>query len=125
MLLSGTSWVLIFAMKIVPTFLYKNILRFIRPFSNSFYNCLNPKAIKLVTRLRTGFSHSGERKFKCSFQNSLNPICRCSIDVELCIHFFLHCLLFQNEKCTLRITVKSIDNTFLDHSDLLLTQVLS
>ena len=36
-------------------------------------------------------------KFQHSFQDSINPIFRCGTDVELCLHSFLHSLLFQNE----------------------------
>ena len=55
----------------------KNILLFIRPTLNSFFNCRNPKGTKLITRLCTDLS----------FQESLNPICRCGTDVESCVNF--------------------------------------
>ena len=35
----------------------KEILKFIRPSSNSFYNCHNPIGIKYITRIRLGLSH--------------------------------------------------------------------
>ena len=57
----------------------KNILQFIRPTLNSFFNCHNPKGIILVTRLCTGPSHLREHKFKHSFQDSLNPICNAAL----------------------------------------------
>ena len=102
--------ILIFGMKIVLTFLKKN-LQFIRP---SFFNCHNPKWIKLVTRLCTGLSHLREHKYKHSFQDSLNLICRCGTDVESCLHFFLHCHIFQNERLILLSIVKNIDSKWLD-----------
>ena len=34
-----------------------NVLKFIRTKANSFFNCLNPKRVKLITRLRLGLSH--------------------------------------------------------------------
>ena len=34
-----------------------NVLKFIRTKVNSFFNCLNPKRVKLITRLRLGLSH--------------------------------------------------------------------
>ena len=37
---------------------------------------------------------SREHKFKHSFQDSINPLCSCSLDVESTIHYFLHCPLF-------------------------------
>ena len=84
-------------MKIVFTFL-KNILQYIRPTLNSFFNFHNPKGIKLFTNLRTGLSHLREHKFKHSFEDSLKPIYRCSTDAESCEYLFFHCLLFRNER---------------------------
>ena len=45
----------------------KNILKFIRPKPNSFFNCCNLKATRLITQLRLEFSHSHEHKFKYNF----------------------------------------------------------
>ena len=41
-----------------------NILEFIRPKPNSFFNCCNLKRIRLITRLRLELSHLREHKFK-------------------------------------------------------------
>ena len=48
----------------------KSILKFIRPFSNSIFNCHSPKGIKLITRLRFGLSHLYEHKFRHNFQDT-------------------------------------------------------
>ena len=80
--------------------------------------------MKLVTKLRTDISRLRKHKLKHSFQDSLNPICRCSTDVESCLHFFLHWPLFQNEGLILLSIVKNIDSQLLDYSDLHLTQIL-
>ena len=48
----------------------KSILKFIRPFSNSIFNCHSPKGIKLITRLRLGLSHLYEHKFRHNFQDT-------------------------------------------------------
>ena len=54
---------------------YKSkVLRFIRPKANCFFNCLNPKGIKLITKLRVCFSHLRDHKFKHSFHDCLNHI---------------------------------------------------
>ena len=52
-----------------------NILKFIRPKPNSFFNCYNLKGIRLITQLRLELSHLREQKFKYNFQNCLNPLC--------------------------------------------------
>ena len=60
----------------------KNILGFIGPNADSVFNCNSSKGLKFVTRLRLGLSHLREHKFKHSFQDSINPLCTCSLDVE-------------------------------------------
>ena len=79
----------------------KHNLQFIRPSSNSVYNSYNPKSIKLVNRFCLGLIHLREQKFKHSFEDSINPLCKCDYKVESTIHFFLHCPLFTNEIATL------------------------
>ena len=67
-----------------------SILKFIRPFSNSVLNSHSSKAIKLISRLRLVLSHLQEHKFKHSFQDSLNPISHCGLDIELSLRYLLH-----------------------------------
>ena len=97
-----------------------NILKFIRPSSNSFFDCHNPIGIKYITRIRLGLSHLREHKFKHSFQDTLNPICNCGNDVESAIHFFLHC----HCRCTLLNSLVNIENMLLDNTDFSPTQIL-
>ena len=62
---------------------FKNtVLKYIRPSANSVFKCHDSKGIKFLTRLRLGLSHLREHKFKHSFQDSLNPLCKCSFEVE-------------------------------------------
>ena len=65
-----------------------------RPVQNSIFKVFNPLGIKFLTRLRLGLSHLNEHKFKHNFQNCVNPLCSCSLEVESTIHFFLHCHFF-------------------------------
>ena len=70
---------------------FKNaILKFIRPSPNSVFVCHNPHGIKFLTILRPGLSHLREHKFKHSFQDSLNSLCKCGAEVESTTHFLLH-----------------------------------
>ena len=64
----------------------KSILQFIRPSRSSTYNGFNNKRTKHVTRLRLGLSHLHVHKFKHAFLGSVNPICRCGLDVEETYH---------------------------------------
>ena len=102
----------------------EKILNFIRPSPNSFFDCHNPKGIKLITRLRLGLSHLREHKFKHTFQDTINPLCNCSQDIESSTHFFLHCPFFINERRTLLSTVRTLDSKLLDCTDYDLTQTL-
>ena len=61
---------------------FKNaILKLLRPSPNSVFECHNPQGIKFLTRLRLGLSHLCEHKCKQSFQDSLNPLCKCGAEV--------------------------------------------
>ena len=128
--MSETSWILIFAMKIVPML---KKMQFIRPSSNSFYNCHNPRGIRFVKRLRTGLSHLREHKFKNSFQDSSfvgsvlmsNYV---SISSSTVLYFNMKeapcAVSISRNAHTLLSTVRNMDSKLLDHRDLPLTQVL-
>ena len=76
--------------------------------ANSFFNCLNPNRVKLITRLRVRLSHLRDHKGKHSFQDCLNPICSCGIEVEATAHFLLHCFNYLDERKTLLGNIKSV-----------------
>ena len=104
---------------------FKNtILKFIRPSPNSVFECHNPQGIKFLTRLRLGLSHLREHKFKHSFQDSLNPLCKCGAEVELTTHFLLHCPIYNNDRSSLLSTIRNIDCKLLEITDFSLTQTL-
>ena len=102
----------------------KNILEFIRPSQNRVYNCHNPKRIKLWTRLRVGLSHLCEHQFKHSFQDTLNPICNCSEDIETISHYLLHCTDYLHERRTLLNTVSCILPNIFGFNNDQLTEIL-
>ena len=43
---------------------------------------------KILSRLRLGFSHLRERKFRHNFADTVNPLCSCAIETESTDHFF-------------------------------------
>ena len=102
----------------------KSTLKFIRPSANSFFDCHNPRGIKFITRPRLGHSLLRERKFKHSFQDSLNPFCSCGLDIEATAHFFLHCPTYITERRTLLSTIENIDNNLLDLCESVLIKTL-
>ena len=94
---------------------FKNsILKFIRRSPSNFLNCNNYKGIRLITRLCLGMSHLREHKFKHNFQDCLNPICSCGLDIDSTSHFLLHCPSFNDERYTLLSTLNKIDCKLLE-----------
>ena len=77
------------------SFFKSSLLRFIRPSIRPIYNIHNPKGLKLLTRLRLGLSHLREHKFRHNFQDTINPLCFCDLEIEDTSHFLLHCHLFS------------------------------
>ena len=101
----------------------KHILAFIRPATNSAFHCDSPDGLKLITTFRLGLSHLQFHKLEHNFQDTLNPICSCGT-VKTTIHYLLHCLNFLNERITLFIKLKSIDENFLSKDDSNISEVL-
>ena len=94
-----------------------NILKFIRPKPNSFFNCCN-----LKSRLRLELSHLREPKFKYNFQNCLNPLCSCGSSIESVPHFLLHSPIFHDKRHTPLSTLNNTDSKILESNDSYLTQ---
>ena len=89
-----------------------------------FFNCLNCKGIKYLTRVRLGLNHLREHKFKHNFQHTLNPFCWCSLHIETNTHFFLYCPLFSNQRCTFFSTFSDIDCSLANTNGTVLTHIL-
>ena len=79
----------------------KRLIKFIRLKANSIFNINNPMGIKYLTRLKLGFYHLKEHKFKYNFQDSVDSLCSCGIKTESRKHFFLHCATFSIRRKTL------------------------
>ena len=73
----------------------KSLLNFIRPSASKVYNVNDTIGIKLITRLRLGFSYLQEHKLKHNFQDMLNLLCSWSIEVEFSFVFLNFFLLFH------------------------------
>ena len=94
-----------------------NILKFIRPTPRSFFNCYNHKGIRLMTRLCLGLSHLCEHKFIHNFQNCVNLLCSCCMNIESTSHFLLHCSLFDDKRITLLSTLNKIDCRLIETNE--------
>ena len=102
----------------------KSILKFIRPSSNSIFNCHSSKGIKLITRLRLCLSHFWEHKFRHNFQDTLNPICNCGDEIKTTILYLLHCPNYLDERRTLLDNLQSIGETIHDKNDSQISELL-
>ena len=95
----------------------KLLLSFVRPMPNSIYNIHNPLGFKYLTRLRIGFSHLKEHKFKHNFQDSIDPMCSCTSGIETTIHFFLYCANFNNQRQIVFDKIATIDANILTENE--------
>ena len=93
------------------------LLKIGRPTAKPIYNIHNPIGLKLLTRLRLGLSHLNEHKFKHNFQDCINPLCTCSLEIESLSYFFLHCHYFTNIRSTLFSELQSVDVNIAKFSD--------
>ena len=83
------------SLNLMPTF--QNILlKLGRPIQCTIYSINNPVGLKLHTCLRLGLSHLNENRFNHNFQNCINPLCSCSLEIESNSHFLL--FILQNER---------------------------
>ena len=83
-------------------------MAFIRPVQSNIYHIFDPKGLKFLTHLRLGLSHLNKQKFHHNFQDCLNPLCSCSLEIEDTSHYLLHCQHFSNHCIDLMNSVKSV-----------------
>ena len=104
---------------------FKNALSsFIRPKHVDTFGIHNPIGLQLLTRLRLGFSHLNEHKFRHNFRDFLNPLCECKLKPETTSHFSLRSHLFQVEVATLLNDIKEIDKRIISDNTGILDQIL-
>ena len=101
-----------------------SLLKLVRPVANSIFEINNSYGLKLLTRLRLGLSHLRYHKFRHNFQDCINPICVCGLEIETTTHFLLHCPLFQSARQSLLINIKKIDESILEKHDERITKIL-
>ena len=88
------------------------LLSFIRPLESNVNNIFDPIGLKFLTRLRLGFSHFNEHRFQHNFQDCMNPLCSCSLEIEDKSHYLLHCHHFSHYRIDLMNSVKLILENF-------------
>ena len=105
---------------------FRNILlKLGRPIQRPIYSISSPVGLKLLTRLRLGLSHLNEHRFNHNFQNCINPLCSCSLEIESTFHFLLHCHHYTNIRVTLLNSIAEIiGNTFNINDECLVSLLL-
>ena len=102
----------------------KALLKYIRTSPSLVYNVTDYVGLKLLTRLRLNLSHLCEHKFKHNFQDTVNPLCSCSLEFESVTHFLLHCHFYTNQRKTLFDSLHDINTSIPNLSDDKLVNVL-
>ena len=88
------------------------MLSFIHPVQNNIFNIFDPEGLKFLTRLRVGLSHLNAHRFHHNFQECLNPLRSCSLEIEDTIHYLLHCRYFSNQRTDLLNSVNLVVQNF-------------
>ena len=101
-----------------------SLLKFVKPIAYGVFEINNPYGLKLLARLRLGLSHLRYHKFRHNFQDCINPICFCGLEVETTTHFLLHYPLFQSVRQSLVINIKITDESILKKHGELITKTL-
>ena len=100
------------------------LLTFVRPTGNRVFDINNLYGLKLLTRLRLYLNHLRYHNFRNNFQNCINPICDCGLEIEITTRFILKCPLFQSNRQFLLLNIKKIDESILKKHDELIPKIL-
>ena len=95
------GYALIFSFQGIPIENVQNFLRTIhpcsyvrlsfRPSENGIFNIFDPEGLKILTSLRLAFFDLNKHRFQHNFQECLNPLCACSLEIENTSHYLLRC----------------------------------
>ena len=102
----------------------KSLLKFTRTIPNSVFSVADIYGIKLLTRLCVGLSHLREHKCRHNFQDTINPLCTCSLEIESTPHFFLRCQNFITPRINLMNELRKLYSNILNLDEISLTKLL-
>ena len=92
------------------------MLNIIRPSDNKVFHEIDIHdwvGIKLLIRLRLGFSHLRQHKFRHNSEDTLNALCSCSIQAQTTLHFFLRYQFFNDIREILMNDLMNINRSLL------------
>ena len=102
----------------------KSLLSFIKPTCSSLFSIHHPAGVKLLVRLRLGFSHLHEHKLRHNFHDTLNPLFSCSLEPETTSHCLLCCHNFSSAHLVLMNDLNLIDSTSSQLNEKALANIL-
>ena len=82
--------------------------------SRSIFSIHDSTGIKLLTRLRLGFSHLNEHKLWQNFRDTVSAMCDCGSELESTQHFLLRCPFFNCERKKLFESLHNIKPAILE-----------
>ena len=85
----------------------EKLMLFVRPPNRPMYGNRDIQGIKLLTKLRTEFSDLRGHRFNHNL-NCLSPLCKCTLDDEDNLHYFLRCPQHQQYRVSLLSNISSI-----------------
>ena len=89
------------------------------------YSISNPVGLQLLTCLRLGLSHLNKHRFNHNFQNCINLLHSCSLEIESTFHFLVPCHNYRNICVTLLNSIAEIiGNTFNINDECLVNLLL-
>ena len=93
-------------------------------FRKSLFSINHSVGVKLLVRLRLGFSHLHEHKFRHNFHNTLNALYSCSLEPEITSHYLLRCHKFSSARLVLKNDLNLIDRTISQLNETALASIL-
>ena len=112
---------LIFVTRLLVMFLG---LKFVIPEPNQVFNVGSSEKLKFLKRIRLGLSHLVDHKLRRNFQDYVNLICSCGLEMEASNHHLSFCSNYHGSGINLFEKVNKIDSTTLKQNDQVITKLL-
>ena len=101
----------------IHNILPNSLLKVIQLVKGKILNVNTPIGIKMLRKLRLGFSYLHELKFRESFKDTLNLLCFCKIEAKKITHYFRRCHLGNENLDTLMNNSENICISFSTIND--------
>ena len=102
----------------------KSLLFFIKPTCSSLFSIHHPVGVKLLVRLRLGFSHLHKHKLRHNFHDTPNPLCSSSLEPKTTSHYLLCYHNFSSARLALMDDLNLIDPAISQLNEIALADIL-